>query len=373
MKDCIDECITDTTNSPFTTVILPYTYTDGLDRKFEWNGWRFDVGVTREMTAREYQGYIVRQGLAIAMEGDFMATTESIENFRTQIRHIVSSIQNTNDLDVHMALVTAPSYVMQVCQRSYPGDYLAKALRDYIHVFGLMRSGHAMAVIIEETKSIIKGRGGEEPDFMLCSRKLCSLLDTTKQRTSYVTWGPDGKKLLKDGPPMRMYRSLKIIKSKAFSLDEGSAARDILRRRVRVGEFYNGCLTGLESVQLYNEDSDRFELLNIDTIWSSMADGNGMRCAATPRMAAGFTEYAKSRGSTTGHDNARGLMLLRCNIEHFMLGVVLGKGGMDHLGGTLWAQTEACVSDNECQHGVWYMTYKYHERAVVYDKVSLDY
>jgi len=373
MKDCIDRFITDTTNSPFTTVILPYKYTDGPDREFEWNVWRFDLGVARGLTAREYPGYIVRQGLSIAMEADFMATTESMENFRNQIRHIVYSIQNTNDLDVHISLVKAPSYVMKVCQPPYPDDYLAKALRDYVHVFGLMRNAHAMAVIIEQTKSIIKGCGGEEPDFMLCSRKLCSLLATTKQCTSYVTWGADGKKLIKDGPPVRMYRGLKIIKSKAFSIDEGSAARDILRRRVRVGEFYNGCLTGLESVQLYNEDSDRFELLNIDTIWSSMADENGMRCAATPRMVAGFTEYAKSRGSTTGHDSARGLMLLRCNIEHFMLGVVLGKGGMDHLGATLWGQTEACVSDNERHHGVWYMTYKYHERAVVFDEVSINY
>ena len=125
-------------------------------------------------------------------------------------------------------------------------------------------------------------------------------------------------------------------------------------------------------VHLYNEDSDRFELLNIDTIWSSMADAAGMRCAATPRMVAGFAESAKSRGSTTGHDNAQGLMLLRCNIEHFMLGVILGKGGMDHLGATLWGQTEACVSDNDHQHGVWYMTYKYHERALVFGEVSTD-
>jgi len=251
---------------------------------------------------------------------------------------------------------------------------IAKALRDYINVFGLMRSAHATAMVIEEAKSAIKACGGAEPDFMLCSRKLCAQLATTKEPSSYAARGADGAKISKQGPAVRMFRGLKIIKSRAFSLDEGSAARDILRRRVRVGEFYNGCLTGLASVQLYNEDSNRFELLDMDTIWSSVADARGMRCGATPRMVAGFAESAKARGSTTGHDSAQGLMLLRCNIEHFMLGVILGKGGMDHLGATLWGQTEVCVSDDDDHtHGLWYLTYKYHERAVVFDKVCADY
>jgi len=125
-------------------------------------------------------------------------------------------------------------------------------------------------------------------------------------------------------------------------------------------------------VHLYNEDSDRFELLNINTIWSSMADAAGMRCGATSRMVAGFAESSKSRGSTTGHDNAQGLMLLRCNIEHFMLGVVLGRGGMDHLGATIWRQTETSVFDSSYIHGVWEMTYTYHERAIVFNEVSTD-
>ena len=165
MKDCIDRCIADTTNSPFTTVILPYMYMYYGDRKMEWNTWTFDQGlaarVPRELTAREYSGYAVRQGLAISMEHNFMTTTEGMENFRNQIRHMVDSIQNTNDLDVHMALVAEPSYLVQVRQRSHPDDHLAKALRDYIDVFGLMRNAHSMAVIIEETKSIIKGWGCE--------------------------------------------------------------------------------------------------------------------------------------------------------------------------------------------------------------------
>jgi hypothetical protein len=58
------------------------------------------------------------------------------------------------------------------------------------------------------------------------------------------------------------------------------------------------------------------------------------------------------------------MMLLRPNIEHEMLGVIVGRGGTQELGATFWGQTElACYDD--AQHGLWGMSYKYHERAMV--------
>jgi hypothetical protein len=58
------------------------------------------------------------------------------------------------------------------------------------------------------------------------------------------------------------------------------------------------------------------------------------------------------------------LVLLRPNIEHEMLGVIMGRGGTQELGATFWGQTElSCYDDS--QHGIWGMSYKYHERAMV--------
>ena len=48
--------------------------------------------------------------------------------------------------------------------------------------------------------------------------------------TSYVAQGPDGVKRLKNGPEIQSYRGLKIIPSRAFSMETGIAPRDILRR-----------------------------------------------------------------------------------------------------------------------------------------------
>ena len=58
------------------------------------------------------------------------------------------------------------------------------------------------------------------------------------------------------------------------------------------------------------------------------------------------------------------LVILRPNIEHEMLGIIMGRGGTQELGATFWGQTElSCYDDS--QHGIWGMSYKYHERAIV--------
>jgi hypothetical protein len=63
--------------------------------------------------------------------------------------------------------------------------------------------------------------------------------------------------------------------------------------------------------------------------------------------------------------------VLRPNIEHYMLAVIFGRGGgPEELGATFWGQTElSCYDDS--QHGIWGMSYKYHERAIVINERNL--
>ena len=61
--------------------------------------------------------------------------------------------------------------------------------------------------------------------------------------------------------------------------------------------------------------------------------------------------------------------MIRPNIEHHMLGIIMGQGG-EGLGNTLWGQTElSCYDDS--MHGIWGMSYKYHERAIVFNEKNL--
>jgi hypothetical protein len=76
---------------------------------------------------------------------------------------------------------------------------------------------------------------------------------------------------------------------------------------------------------------------------------------------------AKSAGSIRKEDVE--IVIVRPNIEHYMLGIILGLGGND-LGNTLWGQTELSVYDDS-MHGVWGMSYKYHERAIVFNEKNL--
>ena len=64
-------------------------------------------------------------------------------------------------------------------------------------------------------------------------------------------------------------------------------------------------------------------------------------------------------------------LLLRPCIEHYMLAVIMGRGGgPEELGATFWGQTElSCYDDS--QHGIWGMSYKYHERAIVLNERNL--
>ena len=159
--------------------------------------------------------------------------------------------------------------------------------------------------------------------------------------------GADGKKLLKQGPDMPSYRGLKIIKSKSFSLDEGSQPRDLLRRRVRTAEFY--LVPNLQTVQyvhLYDEASDNWSPLSVGDILS-----NALK---HPSIGEGLQEL--EQGGEEGQI-ARSALLLRPNIEHYMLALIIGRGGLEHLGATFWGQTEMSVFDDG-QHGVWGMTYK---------------
>ena len=64
------------------------------------------------------------------------------------------------------------------------------------------------------------------------------------------------------------------------------------------------------------------------------------------------------------------LVIIRPNIEHNMLGIVMGRGGLEDLGATLWGQTELSVYDDS-MHGIWGMSYKYNERAIVYKEKNL--
>ena len=251
LTDRIDGLITDTTSSPFTSVILPYKYIENPDAKMKWNVWSFDEGMASRVpyeaaarvltqSKRSYAAYAVRHGLAIEMEHNFMMSQKGMENFQNQVKQLVGSIQQSNDLDVHVALLQAPSYHREYMEKFSSVDKTPGQLaREYVDLFGMMQKNpNCLDILIEEAKQQLRLWGSPEPTFMLCNSKLTFQLQMTPERTNYSTQGIDGVKRLRQGPEMSTYRNLSIIHSRAFSMETNAVPRDIMRRRTRVAEYY---------------------------------------------------------------------------------------------------------------------------------------
>ena len=272
LTDRVDGLITDATNSPFTSRILPYKYIENVDGKIKWNVWSFDEGLasrvsyeaaarTLTQSKRSFAGYFIRQGMAIVLEHNFMMSAAGRKDFSNQLLQLVGSIQYSNDLDVHIALVSAPSYAQQWAEKYNTSDKTdAQICREFVDMFGfLQKNPNALDIVIEEAKSILKLWGSPAPTFMLCNQKLTFQMTMIPEKTNYMTQGIDGVRRLRAGPDLGSYRGLSIVNTRAFSMEIGAPPRDILRRRVRVAEYYRIPPQGANSrwsVELYDSYRD---------------------------------------------------------------------------------------------------------------------
>ena len=189
LTDRVDGLITDATNSPFTRNILPYVYLENPDQKLKWNVYSFDEGIASRVpyesaarvlpqTKRSFAGYTVRQGLAIAMEHNFMVSAAGRENFKNQLTQLVGSIQMTNDLDVHVALLSAPSHQKHMNEKYYDTTKTtAQTCRQYVDLFGIMQKvPNALDILIEDAKNHLQTWGSQPPTFLLCNGALTAQL-----------------------------------------------------------------------------------------------------------------------------------------------------------------------------------------------------
>jgi hypothetical protein len=425
IEDRIDGLISSSTGSPYTSLILPYVHFDRPDNKISWRVFAYDEGlasrVPYESAARtltqsreQFSAYATRHGLAMTMEHNFMMSEEGRRDFYLQVQQIVGSIQKTNDLHVHMALIKADSYFRKVREKYYRDPHsLEEEIRDYVNTFGFMQKNvNGLDILIEDAKQLLRGWGASEPNFLMLNSRLTFNLNMLPERTEYLTQGPDGQRRLAQGPDVKSYRGIRIIHSRSFPIEEGSAPRDLLRRRVRVSEFYllpncsggDGApsnqqdaavdpllrVAGGEArfpdqgggeggrgaapqagdaqgeVRLYDESSDSFVIIPYSKLLEQCR-----RFITLANRTAAQRPPDDPLSEVRIPDTIQAVLLLRPNIEHQMLGIIMGTGGsIDSLGATLWGQTElSCFDDG--QHGVWGMSYKYHASAIVFNNRNL--
>ena len=102
--------------------------------------------------------------------------------------------------------------------------------------------------------------------------------------TNYVANGPAGPAKLAAGPNLASYRGLQIINTRKFSMESGTAPRDLLRRRVRVAEYYRvpwHPQNPKRSYEFYDQSRDTMfrmtwkELLEMSKMASSASESDG--------------------------------------------------------------------------------------------------
>ena len=321
LTDRVDGLISDATSSPFTTVILPYTYIDNPDRKITWRTFSYDEGLasrvpyesaarTLTQTKRSFKAFLVRHGLAITMEHNFMMSEEGRRDFQNQLMQLIGSIQYSNDLDVHIALVSAPSYAQTWAEKFNSTDKTdAQICREFVDMFGfLQKNPNALDIIIEDAKSVLRLWGSPPPSFLLCNQKLTFQMTMNPEKTNYMTQGIDGVRRLREGPTIGSYRGLSIVNTRAFSMEIGAPPRDILRRRVRVAEYYRIPPQGANTrwaVDLYDESRDTWFTVRKEELnrYASLDEFGHTNYNLPADFTMTFTDYLNNPGNCTRAHN----------------------------------------------------------------------
>ena len=84
----------------------------------------------------------------------------------------------TNDLDVHIALLQAPSYQKQMNEKYFDQQRTtAQVCRQYVDLFGIMQKvPNALDILIEDAKNHLQTWGSQPPTFLLCNGALTAQL-----------------------------------------------------------------------------------------------------------------------------------------------------------------------------------------------------
>jgi hypothetical protein len=366
LTDQVDGLITQPENSPFTSVILPYVHLDSPDGKISWQVYNYDEGLASRVpyesaarvltqTKESYSAYITRQGLALTLEHNFMASEEGRKDFSRQLSQLIGSVQYSNDLACHICLLTAPSHERKEAEKYAFNDRDAyQQIRQYVDSFALVnKSPIGLDIAIEEAKMYFKKWGAPPPNFLLCSSRIAFQLNMTEPRTNALTQGPVGQERLNAGMELPSYRGIQIINTRSFAMETGAAPRDPFVRRVRVGEYYTvhvnkDLLQGALNtpvISLYDQNRDCDVPLTLAAL---------LRAAAT--NAEHYDRLERASNIT--------FVILRPCWEHEMHCAVLGNGGLQNLGASFYGQSEVSCYD-DAQYGKWGMSFKYHCKPVI--------
>jgi hypothetical protein len=276
----------------FTTIVLPWSVTD--QQHIVWNEWKFDStlmgrvpheGIPRLITSQKIQksARVVRRGLAFVMEHDFAATKDGDFQFGKNVQQIVQAIQETSSHDTVYTLLTCNDNNKRWEQM------FGHAKASYTQIFEQERNEFACLVkvgpgsdhynqfnvIIEKYKELLVKRK-IIPDIILGDSQISLYLTMGDPvKTQYMTAGPDGVAMMRDGPEaMTRIRGMNFFPVPHFDVYDDRVPVNLLVQPVQTGsynvmsfkDFRNQVnydyTSKYRDIYVYNENKDDVEKIN---------------------------------------------------------------------------------------------------------------
>lgn len=269
-------------NDWYTTIALPWMYTDQLHIKF--NEWKFNhvlagrvphEGISRLISTskRQFADHQVRRGLAFMIEADFLNTDEGRMQYFRNITGIAQAVQETQNHDTIHALLMANRSRQQWEQKfgKLPISY-ERILKEEVINYGIItESQYGLEIAYENGKRILQQKG-VAPDLIIMSpgsKIYLTMAQPTK--TQYYAMGPDGVLIQKEGPDaMQIFRESVAFETRPFDIDVDTEPIQLLTRQVQIGEYYemtikehkhssmHGYQTKWRDLWVYDENKDNW-------------------------------------------------------------------------------------------------------------------
>jgi hypothetical protein len=331
-----------------TSEVLPLVQIDGVEVSWDQHDYSVRVmnrvpaeGVSRMTTSlrRTNRERIIRRGLGMIIESDFMKSESGRTHFAQQLRQIAMSVQETLNYDVMYAILTAPQYYFQQDLRRglMSRQSVMNAMRHEIDLFGIVqleRFGADRA--LEQTRSMM-ARSQVTPDTIIVPPELLLYLNVAPmEKIVHSSYGNKGITDFEAGVPgleAAQFRGCSVYTCRPFDSVDDASSLQMLRRTKMVGEFYIAKKD--QAIFLYDLETDSMKEIS----------------------------WTKAKTEANGGDTTEAVIIVRPFIEFDTYSAAVVKRGRA-LGATCYGHVDMQISANTSVKTIE-GHYTMHSKAVV--------
>lgn len=284
----------------YTERIMPWYRMDNIH--IRWTQWEYNphyMGITPHQSMSNIvdsrqtsrAASMVRRGIAVEFEDDFVATDEGRSRFMGSVMQVARSVQETANVEVLRALLSCHRYQHDY-ERRY-GVLAAEELDAFLdrRVARFMiaqKEPHGLETLNTQVDEVLEKWQGKANTWIL-GREVMDYCDLAPQRTYYDMAGQEGIDRLNGrriGPaaaggtmgnvdslvPMRMIKDTPVYLAKSYHVD-GVGHAELLSREMEIGVYntmidrcrdYKNYSTSSRAIRIYDNDTDDWAVISLE-------------------------------------------------------------------------------------------------------------